>query len=543
MSSNTDDPYGPPHQQGQASTAAATSAAPSPQSLLESFQPAFVRPSPAEQPNAPSGYPGHGPAPNARDITAPTHLRIPALGDSKLMGELPSTDPLATLLSKHLPAHMRPPRDLSGSWTQADPFASTAAFDPRVAFENVDEAAVQEAVRTNSWRRIATLARSRIMAYAEPRHDGPPTAGIAEVLEWWSIRLHALSRLRLYSLMHTELTGLWAVLDSTELGIRAGHGLDDALSFDTGSPQKQRTLQRATVAGSSRSRTLASSPLVPFSLRAMKAREAKYRGELTEAIDAHVELITHCKAWIRKWGGAAKRLARQATPPSDDVQKEVAAQVTLWTDRATRLGLITAALLTEAKDYPAAIDLLEPLTASTLLRAVRSPSASQVHLLSHVARLYIQAGSLTATALMFDSARQIYDRLDDDAQREPVSRLVVENAALLATIRGEYASAEAKWREAAEQRAQAGDAEDGLLANDLAVAVFYQGRLQEPVDALERVLASSPSSVTSVEPFLFNLCTLHELRSDDAVRDKRRILALVGQWAGDGSGTSCLKLN
>ncbi|SPO36302.1 uncharacterized protein PSFLO_01773 [Pseudozyma flocculosa] len=510
MSSNTDDPYGPPHQQGQASTAAATSAAPSPQSLLESFQPAFVRPSPAEQPNAPSGYPGHGPAPNARDITAPTHLRIPALGDSKLMGELPSTDPLATLLSKHLPAHMRPPRDLSGSWTQADPFASTAAFDPRVAFENVDEAAVQEAVRTNSWRRIATLARSRIMAYAEPRHDGPPTAGIAEVLEWWSIRLHALSRLRLYSLMHTELTGLWAVLDSTELGIRAGHGLDDALSFDTGSPQKQRTLQRATVAGSSRSRTLASSPLVPFSLRAMKAREAKYRGELTEAIDAH---------------------------------KEVAAQVTLWTDRATRLGLITAALLTEAKDYPAAIDLLEPLTASTLLRAVRSPSASQVHLLSHVARLYIQAGSLTATALMFDSARQIYDRLDDDAQREPVSRLVVENAALLATIRGEYASAEAKWREAAEQRAQAGDAEDGLLANDLAVAVFYQGRLQEPVDALERVLASSPSSVTSVEPFLFNLCTLHELRSDDAVRDKRRILALVGQWAGDGSGTSCLKLN
>ncbi|KAN0062542.1 hypothetical protein ACQY0O_005074 [Thecaphora frezii] len=388
---DTDDPYSAGAYGG--SGAASHPLGPSPPtSHLDAFTPAFVRP-PADPPAAPSQ----------------PRLYFAELGDAKLMGELPSTDPLSTLLNKHLPSHLRPPRDLSGSWSHPDPFAAhhtAPSWNAAVAvLEGVDEAALQEAVRTSSWRRIATLARFKIERYGAaqaraPEEEAVEGGSVVDVLEWWGVRLHALARLRLYSSMRTELVGLWSVLESIEMpeatqpqaptttttaaAAAAPSSGDVSSSSLHSSPQQQRRIQaRPTSSASTASitsttsghfvkrtsharRTLASSPLVPFSLRVMRAREAKYRGDVRAAIDAHVELIGYCKLWIQKWRGARKRRERSkgaATVAGDGAGSEAGAeakteaeaieqmrrQEAIWKDRATRVGLLLASLLAEAK--------------------------------------------------------------------------------------------------------------------------------------------------------------------------------------------------
>jgi trafficking protein particle complex subunit 12 len=42
--------------------------------------------------------------------------------------------------------------------------------------------------------------------------------------------------------------------------------------------------------------------------------------------------------------------------------------------------------------------------------------------------------------------------------------------------------------------------------NNLSVALLSEGKLKEGIEALEKALKTSPSSVVVAEPFLFNLC-------------------------------------
>ena len=162
------------------------------------------------------------------------------------------------------------------------------------------------------------------------------------------------------------------------------------------------------------------------------------------------------------------------------------------------------------------------------------------------ARLHMQAGSL-------DDAGELLSRASAEAEREGKGDLLsrasapeldpelAQDKAVLSAMRGEYAAAETILRASASAGASA-RARAEASVNNVALCMFYQGRLEEPIESLEALLADSAGSVTNCEALLFNLCTLHELRSDDAMGDKRRILALVGQWAGEGSGTACLKL-
>ena len=181
--------------------------------------------------------------------------------------------------------------------------------------------------------------------------------------------------------------------------------------------------------------------------------------------------------------------------------------------------------------------LLEPLVA----KASQDASCdSDSDMLVLAARLHMQAGSL-------DDAGELLSRASAEAEREGKGDLLsrasapeldpelAQDKAVLSAMRGEYAAAETILRASARARAEAS-------VNNVALCMFYQGRLEEPIESLEALLADSAGSVTNCEALLFNLCTLHELRSDDAMGDKRRILALVGQWAGEGSGTACLKL-
>ena len=82
---------------------------------------------------------------------------------------------------------------------------------------------------------------------------------------------------------------------------------------------------------------------------------------------------------------------------------------------------------------------------------------------------------------------------------------------------------------------------------------------------LEAALRTSPATIVTAEPFLFNLCmclllspsihqssctdassplpaTLYELRSAAGADKKRELLVEVAKWAGDGLRTTCLKM-
>ncbi|KAF6766961.1 hypothetical protein PSEUBRA_001551 [Kalmanozyma brasiliensis GHG001] len=241
--------------------------------------PAFARRTSSIAPPQPAD------APLATSISdAPTpRLVVPELGDPSLMGELPTTDPLSILLQKHLPPHTRPHRDLSGAWPSPsstgpsapsvelpDPFS--AGSDASSAPTEITPELVRQAASTNAWRRIASLARAQLESSYHTSH--PPalvdtasnsdTMEAGEALQWWTIRLYALARLKLYSMLRTELAALWQVLESTTVG----------------------------------EGSLAEAEEVPFSLRVMCATEPKFRGE--GEVGERVQLVVVCsRVWIQ----------------------------------------------------------------------------------------------------------------------------------------------------------------------------------------------------------------------------------------------------
>jgi len=158
----------------------------------------------------------------------------------------------------------------------------------------------------------------------------------------------------------------------------------------------------------------------------------------------------------------------------------------------------------------------------------QGPSISTSALKSSVARIYLQSGYLA-------KAVQHYAAVDEDPD---VSQTVKDmNAALLASAKGDWPLATEKLRSLL-----ADDSENFVAVNNLSVALLSQGMLKEGIEVLETALQTSPSTVVVVEPFLFNLSTLYELRSATAIDKKRDLLIEVAKWSGDGLKTACLKM-
>ncbi|PWN48411.1 hypothetical protein IE53DRAFT_389397 [Violaceomyces palustris] len=499
------------------------------------------------------------------DQSRSSSFPVPRLADPQLMSELPSTDPLSQLVQKHIPPHLRPQRNPRPSWSEDD--------------------TIQSSISTNSWRKLALLSKSNILQSSA----SSSSVGLVQVLEWWNLRLYSLCRLRLYKLMRTELVELWSVLESTDLpdhenGMEAskseeapffpeeqadgdttigtvstafsaagtGGGLGESIPASSSKGESGwRPTRTRDPARSHRARikTLSQSPLVPFSLRVLKAREPKFRGDHRSAIESSTELIAYCKGWIRTWkrilrrveeGGGAGEGVHAASSRS-----EVVRQMRIWKDRAIRVGIMVAAMLVEAKDYPSAIDLLEPLLSDTSVASSKDP-----YLLSSLARLYLNLGSLGLAGELFEKARRLGPT--EMVSAEEIRELGLRNDALLHVFRGDFAKAEECLRECLQPTKAAGDGGEtdfgtmndtlGSTLNNLALSIFYQGQLEEPIRILESHLSESPSTASSNESFIFNLSTLHELRSEDSLSDKRRLLSVVAQWAGEGMGSSCLKL-
>lgn len=166
---------------------------------------------------------------------------VDALCAGTMMGELPASDPISILVQKHLPAHARPVRDLSGTWYASSLDTTEVSCDDIV-----------QAASTGWWRKIAVLARSTLERRGME---------LDEVLEWWTVRLYALARLRLHSMLRTELAAVWDALEGQQ---------------------------------------------VPFGLLVLRASEAKFRGDTRSTVEQYTVLIHMCK---KKQGEAWRRRA------------------------------------------------------------------------------------------------------------------------------------------------------------------------------------------------------------------------------------------
>ena len=464
-------------------------------------------------------------------------LSVPALGDASLMGELPTTDPLSILLQKHLPPHLRPVRDLSGAWHHTsstslgapsneipDPFFSAhdqPQYGSSTTAETISEESVRQAAATSAWRKIATLARSKLEDYARGERsrayalqtqlvDAPSTSGdagegmeVGEVLQWWSVRLYALARLRLYSMLRTELAALWQVLSTTSDGAGV---------------------------------MLADTEYVPFTLRVLRATEPKYRGDIRTSVEQYTLLIQLCKQHMRKLRlqphESRSQPHTQPQPQEGQEQGGVAARMQIWKDRAVRVGLMLGFTLAEGKDYAGAIDVLQPLVESALDPHNKDEAVQRVQLVVVASRVWVQAGDLSTANTLLDRASALVPTNDSIVQPH-----LAHARFLLAAIQGDFSPS-----------FPGESAEDVGIAAELnsAVTTFYAAKLDTAITALERALEKDPALVASADAALFNTATLYELAagSERTVAERKRgLLANTARWAGEpGPTSSCFKL-
>ncbi|KAF9511236.1 hypothetical protein BS47DRAFT_1331124 [Hydnum rufescens UP504] len=113
---------------------------------------------------------------------------VPGLRSPSLFLPIPNTDPLTTLLTKHVPAEYRPPRDVTGVWNREE---------------------TPQLIASNSWRAVARMAQDRIL-HTLKDHE------INTILSLWYLRLSSLARMRLNNQAATECGNLWSILNAVE---------------------------------------------------------------------------------------------------------------------------------------------------------------------------------------------------------------------------------------------------------------------------------------------------------------------------------------
>ncbi|TCD71852.1 hypothetical protein EIP91_003195 [Steccherinum ochraceum] len=409
----------------------------------------------------------------------PPALYISGLTIPTMFLPIPNTDALSTLLAKYIPPEQRPRRDTTGEWQRSD---------------------YHTLVMTNSWRALARMARDRIVA-TDPGE-------VALLLNLWYVRLSSLSRLRLYAQTNHEMANLFSVLappapvaPSTTLStLPSGSSL--APSTTTSSLSSYPSLSSLNLPQTQHRSTLTQveydylrDNLLPFELEVLRAKAKYWDGDHMGYLDELRALLGRCKRMARRAGRGEARKGGSGS------------------------GRDEGALI-EMKDYPAA---------TTLLSSLLSPSSneSSPRLRAGLARVHLQSGNLAAAAEHFAVIAQ-------DPTASPSLKVI--NAALLSAAEGDWEKTANMLREIV----PVGDGDD-------AVGEKNEEGVEEKekfigIQVLENALKSSPSTIVSAEPMLFNLSTLYELRANIVSEKKRELLVEVAKWAGDGLRTTCLKM-
>ncbi len=194
------------------------------------------------------------------------------------------------------------------------------------------------------------------------------------------------------------------------------------------------------------------------------------------------------------------------------------------------------------QDYEGAAELLEPL-----LQSARADATADASLLSSIARMHLHCGLIDSAAQLYEASEEAIKRElaslggDDGAssvhfdaplpiestqqskgrtRADQLRTLRATDRALLSFARGDYKAAEdalrhllpgSSWRDL-DGNARA---DLGVQLSNLAVVLFYQGQLEEPIDVLEALLKDAPSVATTTDGLIFNLATFRELGKDE----------------------------
>ncbi|ORY64733.1 hypothetical protein BCR35DRAFT_308627 [Leucosporidium creatinivorum] len=320
-------------------------------------------------------------------------------------------------------------------------------------------------------------------AIAEYCHDSIMEASPEQtsyLLSLWSLRLQCLLRLHLIEHLTTELSALFALLPpSTYL----------AFAPPPPSPESPRF-----------------HPAVPFELHILLASLHGLRGERERTVESLAAVLRSIKEEM--W--AAKRKGEEG-------EREEKA----WRERAERVGGILMSVLTDLRAAPSA----------TTLISSSSSYATSPSLLQALTRLHVSTGDL-------DSLSVSSAALEALPSPEGPSRIVRKARALAKVARGEWADAEADWRALVEE-----DKEDAEAVNNLSVVLLFSSKLSEAIRVLTTLLSSNPAKGYSSETILFNLATLLELRTEQALPAKLELLRGAIEHGGESLRGSCLKLS
>lgn len=193
-----------------------------------------------------------------------------------------------------------------------------------------------------------------------------------------------------------------------------------------------------------------------------------------------------------------------------------------WKRREIQTYLVLATIWIGMKDYSAA--------ASTM-KLILTKVGDHIDILSSLGRLYLQMGDLESAKNVFQQLEEKYG--DNDVTEEAIKT----NKAFVLMAKGE-------WLQAREilQEVYALNHDNLLAMNNLAVCEVYLGNLVQSIEIFETLTTNNPTSAGTCETAIMNMCTLYELRYEDATQKKIEVMKQVARWAGDSFQADCIKL-
>ncbi|GJJ77951.1 trafficking protein particle complex subunit 12 [Entomortierella parvispora] len=403
---------------------------------------------------------------------------FPILNSPNMFHEINMADAMNDLMVRHIPAEHRTLRDWS---------ALTEAEQRQASRSEI----LHELTINNSWRAMTRYTRSQILA--------TPSDRIVELINLWYARLLALTKLGQYEMAQAELDQL-GDLRGPQYRFESypPEAFDSSLDFQTNEQRQGESRKRGSI--------------VPFELLVLKARLQGHLGDIYEAIDQLYDLVLLCKKFeaICKVG--------------EDISGELQ-----WLSLSGQLHIMVLNYLIELKDYPAATRHARDL-------AKRYPHDINFH--SGLGRLYLQLGDLDSAQIVFQRVEDQVKALPDDGKEKSHFKLqLIMNRALLAVATGEWITA----RDAFEEVLVL-EPENLVATNNLAVCELYAGQLNEAIPRIEKLMFAYPTSAGTSEPLVFNMATLHELRTEGSLKKKQQMLVEVSQWAGDQFNVGVFKI-
>ncbi|KAJ3038373.1 hypothetical protein HK097_003195, partial [Rhizophlyctis rosea] len=302
------------------------------------FSATFPQPPPQQQQQQPPPPPAL--SRSAMTIHIPAlldqrHLSLPTrrLTDPTIFHDVPNTDPVADLISRNFPPYDPSQRPLVN--------IQSLAMDPTTDHTRL-------LATTHSFRTLATYTRQKLTSTHPAQVD--------TINRMWTLRLHALIKLKLVDLAMAELD-------------RIGSNF-----FDSSSPTNPN-LKLETYPDVWPDK---SGPLVSWELRLIWAKLPSYKSNTQETINRLYSLLYECRK----------------------NEKQHLGEVEIWQSRATHVTLHISTALSDLKDYHLSASLLS----STLKRHPSNPD-----ILSALGRIHLQSGDLP-------TAEKIYRQVESTLQ-------------------------------------------------------------------------------------------------------------------------------